>query len=442
MDNLLTDVADVAVSVNLFIFNMCTGNYLVYANHANLALGVLSISVWRSMICALHWMIIPKDPTDELYVPLMLPIEAMPLFRILFIHKYPVLTTSVSIDLIPLLALMSLEFVSTYLTTNGICQCHWGKLNLSMVVAPTFFTRSFNVMYYLNIIGIFHVMYALLSFMSTMYLLMEADTLNLYKHTAKLARLQREIVPYVKTDRDMARKILDEIDSVSMSISKSDTTIHVFMVLYTLSSLFSVLPKFHFSYSDGESSTCMPIYVKDNRVNTKTFHKRLRDGFRPLFKLAVVCNTAGYVTCGVIIAAFYVVTRNSVIALSSIYVLWMLSTLQTMHIGDFFTYIDQLYTKHPDKNSMTAVHATMPSDNIFSGIKPDDRVVIENVIAVMKSLNRDLSFSDFEVRSTQNGFVLIAKTSSHVMVGIDDLHTALARRGIPLREVLHPLDVA
>jgi len=70
---------------------------------------------------------------------------------------------------------------------------------------------------------------------------------------------------------------------------------------------------------------------------------------------------------------------------------------------------------------MAAVHQTMPSDNIFSGIKPDDRVVIENAIAVMKSLNRDLSFSDFEIRSTQNGFVLIAKTASHVMVGMTDL---------------------
>ena len=76
MEHLLTDVAGLTASVSLFFCNMCTGNYLVYANFDNLALGVLSISVWRSMICALHWMIIPNEPTNELYVPLMLPIEA------------------------------------------------------------------------------------------------------------------------------------------------------------------------------------------------------------------------------------------------------------------------------------------------------------------------------------------------------------------------------
>ncbi|EKX35653.1 hypothetical protein GUITHDRAFT_118140 [Guillardia theta CCMP2712] len=83
--------------------------------------------------------------------------------------------------------------------------------------------------------------------------------------------------------------------------------------------------------------------------------------------------------------------------------------------------LPDLDTPRQPAPTMAAVHATMPSDNIFSGIKPDDRVVIENVIAVMKTLSRDLSFSDFEIRSTQNGFVLIAKTCSHVMVGMADL---------------------
>ncbi|EKX35652.1 hypothetical protein GUITHDRAFT_118139 [Guillardia theta CCMP2712] len=349
MEHLLTDVADVAVSVHLFVCNMCTGNYLVYANFDNLMLGVLSIFLWRCTILTFHWMIIPKEPTNELYVPLMLPLEAISLFRIMIIRKY-LLTASVSIELIPLLILMGLELVSTYFTTNGICQCHWEKLNLSLVVVPTFFMKFFNMMYYLNIIGIFHVMYALLSFMSTMYLLMEADTLNLYKHTARMAQLKRDIVLHVETDRGMARKILDEIDSVSMSLAKSDTTIRVFMVLYILSSLFSVLPKFHFSYTDVDNSTCMPIYVKDSKVNTKILHKRLRNAFRPLFKLAIAFNAIGYAICAVIIAVFYVVTQNYVITISSIWVLWVLSSLQTMHIGGFYHFVNQLNKRNPDKN--------------------------------------------------------------------------------------------
>jgi len=349
MENLLKDVADVAVGVNLFLCNMCTGNYIVYANFENLMLGVLSISLWRSMIYIIHAMNIPKEPTNELYVPLMLPVEAMSLFRSLFVYKY-LLTTSVSIELTPLLILMSLEFISTYFTTNDICQRHWKKLDLSMVVAPTFFTKTFNVMYYLNIIGIFHVMWALLSFMSTMYLLMEADTLNLYRLTAKMARLENDIVQYAKTDRGMVRKILDDIDSVSLSLAKSETTIRVFMVLYILTSLFSVLPKFHLSYLDVDSSSCMPIFVKDNRLNTKASHKKLRDGFKPLFQFAIACNAMGYIVSCAVIAAFYVVTKNRVITLSSIYVLWMASHVHIMYIGGFYTYVKNLDRQHHDRN--------------------------------------------------------------------------------------------
>lgn len=65
--------------------------------------------------------------------------------------------------------------------------------------------------------------------------------------------------------------------------------------------------------------------------------------------------------------------------------------------------------------------SSAPPETIFSGIKPDDRPVIENVIAVMNSLCRDLKFSDQEIRTTPNGYVLIAKTCPHAMLTITDL---------------------
>lgn len=66
-----------------------------------------------------------------------------------------------------------------------------------------------------------------------------------------------------------------------------------------------------------------------------------------------------------------------------------------------------------------AVH--MPSDGLFVGMKVDDRQVLENVIAVMQSMGKELGFSDYEVRSMNNGFVLIAKTAAHGMVSMNDL---------------------
>lgn len=65
--------------------------------------------------------------------------------------------------------------------------------------------------------------------------------------------------------------------------------------------------------------------------------------------------------------------------------------------------------------------SSFPSDSVFAGIKPDDRPVIENVFAVMNGLCKDLKFCDQEIRTTQNGYVVIAKTCPHAMLTITDL---------------------
>ena len=72
----------------------------------------------------------------------------------------------------------------------------------------------------------------------------------------------------------------------------------------------------------------------------------------------------------------------------------------------------------------------LPIDGMLSGIKADDRAVIENVLAVMQGLSRDLCFVDYEVRTAKDGFVILAKTASP-MVGLTDLQ--LIRDANPVR---------
>lgn len=63
----------------------------------------------------------------------------------------------------------------------------------------------------------------------------------------------------------------------------------------------------------------------------------------------------------------------------------------------------------------------MPSESLFAGMKVDDRQVLENVVAVMQTMGKELAFSDYEVRSMPTGFVLLAKTAAHSMVSMNDL---------------------
>ncbi|EKX31748.1 hypothetical protein GUITHDRAFT_149097 [Guillardia theta CCMP2712] len=74
--------------------------------------------------------------------------------------------------------------------------------------------------------------------------------------------------------------------------------------------------------------------------------------------------------------------------------------------------------------------AVLPMEGMLSGIKADDRVVIENVVAVMQGLSRDLCFHDYEVRTSKDGFVIIAKTSDSIL-SLSDLQ--LIRDANPVR---------
>eukprot|EP00960_Hanusia_phi_P022538 666943-Hanusia_phi.AAC.7 len=79
-----------------------------------------------------------------------------------------------------------------------------------------------------------------------------------------------------------------------------------------------------------------------------------------------------------------------------------------------------IYRAAPASRGSDAMPAIPNAEALMAGVGTDDRVVLENLIAVLQGMGKELAFGEFEVRTAQNGFVLIGKTASH-MVGMSDL---------------------
>lgn len=65
--------------------------------------------------------------------------------------------------------------------------------------------------------------------------------------------------------------------------------------------------------------------------------------------------------------------------------------------------------------------ARLELGNQLDIVKHDDQVVVENVASVMLSLSREYAFHDFEVKKTDDGYILAARASGHAALSLVDL---------------------
>lgn len=74
---------------------------------------------------------------------------------------------------------------------------------------------------------------------------------------------------------------------------------------------------------------------------------------------------------------------------------------------------------HPAFPKMSSVKLHLGSH--LDIVMHDDQIVVENVASVMLGLSREYSFHDFEIKKVNDGYVLMAKASSHASISLTDL---------------------
>lgn len=71
--------------------------------------------------------------------------------------------------------------------------------------------------------------------------------------------------------------------------------------------------------------------------------------------------------------------------------------------------------------ALWGVHMSTFSEAVLQYVKPEDRVVLENVACVIKAMSKEYQVGDFEVRNVEDGYILLARFTSAPLLSLSDL---------------------
>lgn len=345
-----TQLTKASLGITLFVSSMATGNYVVYSNAAHLSLGFFSICTSRCLAYFVHNMTIPSQPTNEIYIPVIVVVEIiLSIGRVVVFYTF-LQNYSVVVSTPYYLFLTSIECLFTYITHWDLLSRHWKQVNLGTMVTPTLNAKAFNWLYFLNITGVFHPMSAMLSLMSALLLLRGHVNLNLHTLVQQKLTYIEECKRHVGTNRKMLIHYADKLDTTSTAIDQTYITIVLFVALYAITKCVSILPKFVLPYSSVDDSDLMPIYEADDSITKLELHTRLRRQFATHINAASLIGSIGYIVIHALTIGFSVATRDWLSTTLLVLALWAVSALHVRHLHGLRDWTDKMKTTSPVSN--------------------------------------------------------------------------------------------